>query len=127
MRADFYSKKLFLLSFFTLTGVALATDKANKAPKEKIDPVAMVKDRAFIIAGFNPDKIMSYKYKGKTVYLAVMPCCDQMNLLLDSKGIQICSPSGGFSGHGDGKCTDFEKKKSAEKVLFELKEEAPKK
>ena len=123
MRANFLSAMLFLFGFSLNSGISMA----NKGIEKKNDPVAMVKDRIFITAGFNPDKIMSYKYKGKTVYLAVMPCCDQMNLLLDSQGIQICAPSGGFSGHGDGKCPDFDKKKSAEKVLFEVKEETPKK
>lgn len=33
-----------------------------------------------------------------------VPCCDQMHPLYRLDGTYFCSPSGGFTGGGDGKC-----------------------
>lgn len=55
-----------------------------------------------------PAQINEYVYKGKTTYLASSDCCDQFQPLYDAECRMICSPGGGFSGHGDGKCPDFE-------------------
>ena len=34
----------------------------------------------------------------------MIPCCDFFNPVLDMEGNEICSPSGGIAGHGDGNC-----------------------
>jgi hypothetical protein len=52
-------------------------------------------------------EIWQYRYNGQIVYLTVADCCDRYNYLYDSNCKLICAPSGGFSGQGDGKCTDF--------------------
>jgi hypothetical protein len=57
--------------------------------------------------GWGAAKISEYDYKNKKVYLFYMNCCDRFNPLYDSNCNYICSPSGGFSGGGDGLCTDF--------------------
>jgi hypothetical protein len=41
------------------------------------------------------------------VFLVVPDCCDQYISVYSSECALICSPSGGFSGKGDGKCLDF--------------------
>ncbi|UJR32531.1 hypothetical protein I4U23_019993 [Adineta vaga] len=55
-------------------------------------------------------RIDSYMYRGKITYLATSSCCDRFNPLFDGECRQICVPSGGFTGRGDGKCIDFGEK-----------------
>lgn len=55
-----------------------------------------------------PAEIHEYIYKGKTVYLISSNCCDQYNMLVDENCNNICAPSGGITGKGDGKCPDFQ-------------------
>ena len=47
-------------------------------------------------------KIDAYTYNGATVYLYYMGCCDRYNELKDGNCKYLFSPSGGFSGGGDG-------------------------
>lgn len=44
------------------------------------------------------------QYRGATAYLVQAGCCDRYNTLYDAGGVELCSPSGGFAGGGDGKC-----------------------
>lgn len=52
-------------------------------------------------------EVDEYIYKGKKVYLAKAQCCDFYDLLYDENCKELCAPTGGFSGRGDGKCPDF--------------------
>lgn len=51
-----------------------------------------------------PSSIWRITHQGSPAFYLVSPCCDQFNPLLDARGGEICSPSGGFTGAGDGKC-----------------------
>lgn len=63
--------------------------------------------------------LIRYEYKNQTVYFKpVTKCCDQMSTVLDENGDYLCSPDGGFTGRGDGKCADFFQKRKNEKVLL---------
>jgi len=42
--------------------------------------------------------------QGQVAFLLAAPCCDRFNPLFDSRGRRICAPTGGFAGHGDGRC-----------------------
>ncbi|WP_236668554.1 DUF6970 domain-containing protein [Hymenobacter rubidus] len=64
-------------------------------------------------------RILSYQYDGQTVYFETAPCCDQFSQLFDTKGRLICQPDGGITGRGDGKCPDFDKKKTNEKLVWQ--------
>ena len=66
----------------------------------------------------NKPVIWRYEYKGMTVYYIVAPCCDQLNILYDENGKQICAPDGGYSGQGDGHCPDFFQEKKNEKLIW---------
>ena len=57
--------------------------------------------------GSVPSEVWQYQYGGRTVYYIPSPCCDQFNPLYDASGTVICAPDGGFTGRGDGRCTDF--------------------
>ena len=64
-------------------------------------------------------RILSYQYGGQTVYFETAPCCDQFSQLFDSKGRLVCQPDGGITGKGDGRCPDFDKKKTNEKLVWQ--------
>ena len=51
-----------------------------------------------------PLGIWQITHNGQSAYYVYSPCCDMTNPLLSADGREICSPSGGFSGKGDGKC-----------------------
>lgn len=54
-----------------------------------------------------PASVVRYTYAGKTVYYIPPYCCDNFSELYDEDCNLICAPDGGFSGVGDGHCTDF--------------------
>ena len=58
-----------------------------------------------------PHRIVQYRYHEKTVYYVPPSCCDQPSTLYDEKGRGLCSPDGGFTGRGDGRCADFAEKR----------------
>lgn len=68
-----------------------------------------------------PAKVYSYTYNGQTVYYFPAHCCDIPGEVLDEKGNHICSPDGGITGNGDGKCTDFFTARTNEKLIWEDK------
>jgi hypothetical protein len=51
-----------------------------------------------------PIEIWQISYQGRPAFFFISPCCDRFNPLFSLSGENICSPSGGFSGSGDGKC-----------------------
>lgn len=54
------------------------------------------------------DRVVKYEYNGNTVYLfEPADCPDALFNLYDENCNHICSPAGGISGNGDGKCNDF--------------------
>jgi hypothetical protein len=56
-----------------------------------------------------PAQVDEYIYNGEHVFLFTADCCDQFNMLYDGQCNKICAPSGGFTGRGDMKCSDFDK------------------
>lgn len=92
--------KIFLISFLV---VAASTCK-QKLPaciSSKIDEIKSQPK-------WNPAaEVNEYEYQGKKVFLFSSPCCDQYNMLYDENCNPICAPSGGFTGKGDSKCSDF--------------------
>ena len=65
-----------------------------------------------------PVQVDEYLYNGKTVYLITAHCCDQYNMLYDDNCKEICAPSGGFTGRGDGKCKDFDSTAKHVKLIW---------
>jgi hypothetical protein len=93
---------LIILSPFLLAGDC--NKKANNIPsciQQKIEQVKA-------LPKWNPPaEVNEYIYQGKHVYLFSADCCDQYNELFDENCNYICAPSGGITGKGDMKCTDF--------------------
>ncbi|MBI5858023.1 MAG: hypothetical protein HZB42_10310 [Sphingobacteriales bacterium] len=65
-----------------------------------------------------PIQIDEYLYKGKKVFFFTAQCCDQFNMLYDDSCKAICAPSGGFTGRGDLRCTDFDSLAKHIKVIW---------
>lgn len=119
-----FQKVLFLLPYkdiapttilmksvlFTLTILlSVAAKKCNK-PKESLP--ACVQQRIDEIKKqppWNPRaEVYEYEYNGIRVYYITSDCCDNYNTLIDNNCNYLCSPSGGITGKGDGKCPDFQ-------------------
>jgi hypothetical protein len=64
-------------------------------------------------------RILRYEYEGRSVYYISAPCCDQYSNVYDTRGKLICQPDGGITGKGDGKCPDFDKRKTNEKLVWQ--------
>ena len=68
----------------------------------------------------NPaSSIWKYDYHGQTVYYIPPRCCDIESQLYDDNCNQICSPDGGISGGGDGKCADFFDDRTNEQLIWQ--------
>ena len=68
--------------------------------------------------GNPPQSIYQYLYNGEIVYYVPPQCCDQFSTLYDANGKVICAPDGGFTGRGDGKCSDFFQERKNEKLIW---------
>jgi hypothetical protein len=51
-----------------------------------------------------PLGVWRISHNGQAAFYLLSPCCDQYNPLFSAEGHEICNPSGGFTGRGDGKC-----------------------
>ena len=51
-----------------------------------------------------PSLIVQYEVDGRTFYYVPPRCCDIPSVLYDSNGKVLCSPDGGLTGRGDGRC-----------------------
>ena len=65
-----------------------------------------------------PAEVNEYTYNGKRAFLFSSDCCDNYNVLLDENCNYLCAPSGGFTGKGDMKCTDFTEKAKLVKLIW---------
>lgn len=52
-----------------------------------------------------PASVWQFEYAGAVVYYVSAYCCDMPSMLYAEDCTFICSPDGGFTGTGDGKCT----------------------
>ena len=89
------------LPFLIATQCNKGTNDIPSCIQKKIDQIKSVPK-------WNPPaEVNEYIYQGRHVYLFSADCCDQFNELYDSNCNYICAPSGGITGKGDMKCTDF--------------------
>ncbi len=68
--------------------------------------------------GNPPQSIWRYEYQGQIVYYVPPQCCDQFSTLFDASGEDICSPDGGLTGSGDGRCPDFFSERTSETLIW---------
>jgi hypothetical protein len=65
-----------------------------------------------------PASVYRYNFQGKKVYFIPQYCCDVFSDLIDENCNFICHPDGGFTGKGDGKCTDFFDTRTGEELIW---------
>ncbi len=108
--------RFLLLVVITIVLVACsqATQTANPAWVDQLskqfesDPVG------------NPaQSIWRYEYNGQEVYYIPAQCCDMYSTLYDAVGNVLCAPDGGFTGKGDGKCSDFFDQRTKEQLVWQ--------
>jgi len=107
---------------------ALPTEVQTEIVDTKIDSIPacvqkLIDDGNKETPSTAPIQVDEYLYKDKKVYLAIAQCCDFFNLLYDENCKEICAPTGGFTGKGDGKCPDFEKEAKLIKTIWKEKSE----
>lgn len=103
---------LLLLSFTVLASETC--DKKKKISQTSTDGQSIPAciqakiDSIKKLPRFNPPaEVNEYLYNDKKVFLFSSNCCDQFNLLFDENCNYVCAPTGGITGKGDMKCTDF--------------------
>ena len=112
---------LCLICLSTLPLLAMRCPSKNRAATAACPPDAIQSKIAELKAQpkANPAyEVWSYKYQGQTVYLVSAPCCDNFNTLYDGCMRVMCAPSGGFTGRGDGNCTDFAQQATEPKLVW---------
>jgi hypothetical protein len=112
---------LVLLWFACMTGLPHAQVAApGQAPQVKPPEwlTALIKTIESEAVSNPPSRIIEFQYRGQTVYYRPPRCCDIPGELYDAKGAVMCSPDGGFTGRGDGKCADFFDKRTDEKIVW---------
>lgn len=117
-------KYLLVLLVFPFLSASECGKKTNKTATEITTdsiPVCVQKiidERNKEIPPNPPVQIDEYLYNGKTVFLFTAQCCDFYNTLYDDSCKMICSPTGGITGKGDGKCADFLKMAKHVKLIW---------
>jgi len=97
--------------FLALVATIALFSSCNKIDKDMGEPDCLNSK----ISEHDAIEVWKWESAQETFYLFGMGCCDQFNLLYDEECNLICAPSGGFSGSGDGLCsesllsTEFEK------------------
>jgi hypothetical protein len=69
--------------------------------------------------GNPPLSIWRYEYNRQSVYFVPAHCCDIASVVYDSTGTVFCSPDGGITGKGDGKCPDFFEQRTGEQLIWQ--------
>ena len=62
--------------------------------------------------------VTEYLYNNKRVFVFSSNCCDQYNEAFDENCNYVCAPSGGMTGKGDRKCSDFKEKAKLVKEVW---------
>ncbi len=68
--------------------------------------------------GNPPLSIWRYEYDRQVVYFVPAHCCDIPSTVYDADGNVLCSPDGGLTGQGDGRCPDFFSNRSDEQLIW---------
>lgn len=107
--------KLLLIGFMILQIQTCKKDDFKDVPVCILEKIKELKTEN---VSNPPSSVWQYEYNGQTVYFIPQKCCDLPSLLYDKNCNLICSPDGGFTGKGDGKCTDFFEKRTKEKLIW---------
>jgi hypothetical protein len=65
-----------------------------------------------------PRSIWRYDFQGRVVYYVPPACCDIPSALYEADGTVVCSPDGGMTGRGDGRCPTFFEDRRGEALVW---------
>ena len=65
-----------------------------------------------------PAQIELYDYNNQKIYVVSADCCDFFSSAFNENCEFVCAPSGGFTGRGDGKCSDFNEKAKLVSIVW---------
>lgn len=105
--------KTILLAATAFCSLSLAVAGCNQkklAAQQELPAciAAKIKEAEADPAKAKISRIERYRYKGQTVYYIVPArCYDCFSTVYTDKCVPLCSPGGGITGKGDGRCADF--------------------
>ena len=87
------------------------SDRASSAPSTRVEVAGLPEWLRIRLADYDaqpgpaaPRAVFELRYGDGVAYYVKAGCCDQLDPLVDARGVLLCHPSGGFTGRGDGKC-----------------------
>ena len=87
------------------------SDRAAATPSDRVEAPGLPRWLQIRLADYDaqpgpsaPRAVFALDYAGAPAFLVQAGCCDQLDPLVDARGVLICHPTGGFTGRGDGKC-----------------------
>ena len=87
------------------------SDRAGSAPSTRTEVTGLPEWLRIRLADYDaqpgpaaPRAVFQVRYGDGVAYWVQAGCCDQLDPLIDARGVLLCYPSGGFTGRGDGKC-----------------------
>jgi hypothetical protein len=105
---QYYEKVTFFLALITTITLFSSCNKIDKDLGTPDCLNSKISEHAAV-------QVWKWESSQEIFYLFNLGCCDQFDLLYDEECNLVCAPSGGFSGDGDGSCseslmmTEFEK------------------
>ena len=87
------------------------SDRASSAPSTRVEVEGLPQWLRIRLADYDalpgpaaPRAVFEVRHGDGVAYYVQAGCCDQLDPLIDARGVLVCYPSGGFTGRGDGKC-----------------------
>jgi len=87
------------------------SDRAGATPSTRVEVAGLPEWLRIRLADYDaqagasaPRAVFELRYGEGVAYYVQAGCCDQLDPLVDARGVLICYPTGGFTGRGDGKC-----------------------
>ena len=87
------------------------SDRASIAPSTRVEVAGLPAWLRIRLADYDaqpgpaaPRAVFEVRYGDGVAYYVQAGCCDQLDPLIDARGVLLCYPTGGFTGRGDGKC-----------------------
>jgi hypothetical protein len=87
------------------------SDRASSTPSTRVEDAGLPPWLRIRLADYDaqagaaaPRAVYEVAYGNGVAYYTQAGCCDQFDPLVDANGVLLCYPTGGYTGHGDGKC-----------------------
>ncbi len=89
------------------------SDRPSSAPTQRAEVAGLPDWLRIRLADYDaqpgpaaPRAVFEVRHGDGVAYYVQAGCCDQLDPLVDARGVLVCYPTGGFTGRGDGKCPD---------------------